>query len=233
MKKYTKQIVLLAILGAILLIYFFVPAVHNEINRMVATLSSMGIDGVIEYIRSYGAYAAAISFFLMILQSIISPIPAFLITLSNAAIFGWWKGAILSWTSSMVGAALCFYIARILGRNAVIKLTSKGALASVDEFFERYGKMAILVCRLLPFVSFDLVSYAAGLTGMTFISFFVATGIGQLPATIVYSYVGGQLTGGAQMLFIGLISLFAIATLVAMGRKIYNDRKKKNAKRSE
>ncbi len=43
---------------------------------------------------------------------------SFLITLSNAAIFGWVKGAILSWSSAMAGAALCFYIARGLGRDA-------------------------------------------------------------------------------------------------------------------
>ncbi len=58
---------------------------------------------------------------------------------------------------------------------------------SIDEFFDKYGKYTILVCRLLPFMSFDIVSYAAGLTSMKFMPFFIATGLGQLPATIVYS----------------------------------------------
>ena len=39
---------------------------------------------------------------------------------------------------------------------------------------------------------------------MSFSSFFIATGIGQLPATIVYSYVGGMLTGGAKLFVTGL-----------------------------
>ena len=39
----------------------------------------------------------------------------------------------------MAGAALCFYIARVLGRDVVEKLTSKGAMESVDVFFETYG----------------------------------------------------------------------------------------------
>lgn len=92
----------------------------------------------------------------------------------------------------MAGAAICFYIARILGRDVAEKLTSRSGLAQIDTFFEKYGKNTILICRLLPFVSFDIVSYAAGLTSMSFSSFFIATGIGQLPATIVYSYVGGM-----------------------------------------
>ena len=91
----------------------------------------------------------------------------------------------------MVGAAMCFYIAKILGRDFVEKLISKTALKSVDDFFARYDKYVILIARLLPFVSFDIVSYATGLTSMKFWPFFIATGIGQLPATIVYSYVGG------------------------------------------
>ncbi|MGB4313112.1 MAG: VTT domain-containing protein, partial [Natronincolaceae bacterium] len=112
----------------------------------------------------------------------------------------------------------------ILGRDAVEKLTSKVGLESVDEFFKKYGRQSILIARLLPFMSFDLVSYAAGLTSMAFIPFFIATGIGQLPATIVYSYVGGMLTGGAQLLVTGLLILFAISIFIALIRKIYHSR---------
>ncbi|WP_330399821.1 VTT domain-containing protein [Peptostreptococcus faecalis] len=222
-----KQTIIALILIAICLgIYFFVPAVNKNINHAFSVLSQLDTKVVIEYIRSYGPMAAVISFILMVLQSIAAPIPAFLITLSNAAIFGWVKGAILSWSSAMAGAALCFFIARALGRGVVEKLTSKGAMESIDVFFERYGKFAILICRLLPFVSFDFVSYGAGLTGMSFWSFFIATGVGQLPATIVYSYVGGTLTGGAQKLFVGLLVLFALSIVIGILKKIYSDKHK-------
>lgn len=230
MKKTTKKkIVLLSIVGIIALIYLFVEPVRTEINTAVKVLTSMGIDGVIEYIRGYGSYAAVVSFLLMILQSIISPIPAFLITLSNAAIFGWVKGAILSWTSSMVGAVMCFYISRILGRDVAVKFTGREGLRQVDVFFEDYGKYAILVARLLPFISFDIVSYAAGLTSMSLPAFVIATGLGQLPATIVYSYVGGSLTGGAQKLMIALLILFALSIVIYAGKKYMNDKAEKKA----
>ena len=168
----------------------------------------------------------AVSFFLMIFQSIISPIPAFLITVANANLFGWWQGAILSWTSSMVGAGICFFIARYLGRDVVERLTSKAGLENFDKFFERHGRLSIVIARLLPFVSFDIVSYAAGLTSISFGSFMIATGIGQLPATIIYSYVGGMLTGGAQMLVTGLLILFALSALIVLIRRVYVERQK-------
>ena len=90
-----------------------------------------------------------------------------------------------------------------------------------------HGKQSILIARLLPFVSFDIVSYAAGLSGMSFWGFFIATGIGQTPATLVYSYVGGFLTGGAKWLVTGLLILFALAFMIALGKQLYEERLKK------
>ena len=226
-KRKIQRIIALVIIGILLGLYFFVPSIKAKTNEAFSTISKLDTDVVVAYLRSYGKQAAVVSFILMVLQSIAAPIPAFLITLSNAAIFGWVKGAILSWSSAMAGAALCFFLARALGRDAVERLTSKGAMESVDVFFERYGKYAILICRLLPFVSFDFVSYGAGLTNMGFWSFFIATGIGQLPATVVYSYVGGTLTGGAQKLFLGLLTLFALSIMIGIAKKVYNDKQKK------
>ena len=165
----------------------------------------------------------------MVFSSVATPLPAFLITLSNAAIFGWWQGAILSWSSAMAGAALCFFISRGLGRDMVERFTGKGALASVETYFEKYGSRTVLVCRLLPFVSFDAVSYFAGLTPIRFTAFFVATGIGQLPATVVYSYVGGMLTGGVKYLVTGLLCIFSLGILGTIFKQLYNDRQAKKA----
>lgn len=189
--------------------------------------SSMSVESIIGYIRSFGVYAAVISFLLMVFQSVAAPLPAFLITFANAAIFGWWKGAILSWSSAMAGALLCFMIARIAGRDVVEKLTSKLAIDSIDVYFEKYGKHTILICRLLPFVSFDFVSYAAGLTAMGILPFLVATGIGQLPATLIYSYVGGMLTGSVKTVVTGLLLIFAISAFVVLVKKIYTEKQKK------
>lgn len=229
-KNWLGKVVLLIAVIAAVAVYFLVPGVNKMMNKVFAMFASGDFTVVRDFVASYGVYAAVISFLLMIFQSIAAPLPAFLLTFANANLFGWWQGAILSWTSAMAGAAVCFYIARILGRDVAEKLTSKSGLAQIDTFFERYGKNTILICRLLPFISFDIVSYAAGLTSMSFMSFFIATGIGQLPATIVYSYVGGMLTGGAKLFVTALMILFALSALIFMLRKIYMDRQSKKEK---
>lgn len=227
-RKHLKWYVL-GVIVILVIIYFAVPSVNSYINEVASVLGSANVDKVIEFIRSYGTSAMIISFLLMVFSSLIAPLPAFLITFSNAAIFGWWQGAILSWTSAMVGAALCFAIARAVGRDTVERFAGKGALASVEGYFKKYGSRTILVCRLLPFVSFDAVSYFAGLTPIKFWPFVIATGIGQLPATIVYSYVGGMLTGGIKYFVTALLCIFALAILCSIIKKIYNDRQKKKA----
>lgn len=224
--KNKKKIVVIVLIAAALAAYFFIPSVNDGMNHIIKMFSSGDFTVVKDFVASYGVYAAAVSFGLMILQSLAAPLPAFLITFANANLFGWWQGAILSWTSAMAGAAICFYVARILGRDVAEKLTSKAGLQQIDEFFEKHGRMSILIARLLPFMSFDIVSYAAGLTSMSFGSFMVATGIGQLPATIVYSYVGGMLTGGAKLLVTALFILFGLSALIVLLRQVYVEKRK-------
>lgn len=83
------------------------------------------------------------------------------------------------------GAVL--FIARVMGREVVEKLTGKTVLDSMDGFFTRYGKHTILgsvgYC-LCPFRSNQL---CCRFDFNPFSLVFIATGLGQLPATIVYS----------------------------------------------
>lgn len=228
--KHMWRMIVVVLLILSLLAYFLMPSVRSVINEMIKMFSTGDFEVVKEFVASYGVYAVLISFGLMIFQSVAAPLPAFLITFANANLFGWWQGAILSWTSAMIGAVVCFYIARILGRDVVEKLTTKAGLKQIDDFFDQHGYLSVLIARLLPFISFDIVSYAAGLTSMSFLSFLIATGIGQLPATIIYSYVGGMLTGGAKMATTALLLLFALSALVVLIRQVYMERsKKKNA----
>jgi len=218
---------------AVLMLYLFVKPIRINVNQAVFILKNVDVDLARGYILGFGIWAPVVSFLLMILQSIMAPLPAFIITFANAGLFGWVYGAILSWSSAMAGAVVCFYISRFFGRDLVEKLTSKYALENVDAFFEKYGKNAILIARLLPFISFDIVSYGAGLTSMSFWSFFWATGVGQLPATIIYSYVGGMLTGTAKTFVMGLLILFALSALIILFKQIWNEKEKGKLKLSE
>ncbi len=177
------------------------------------TAAFQSIETAREYIASYGALAPVVSAILMVFQSVIAPLPAFLITFANGTLFGFWWGSLLSWSSSMIGAAFCFYIARYLGIQRITQLISRPAVEKANDFVEKYGTYAILIARLVPFISFDVISYFAGATRMRFLGFWVATGIGQMPATLVYSYLGESASPHIKWILFGFGIVIAISII--------------------
>ena len=186
--KKPRMILLLVVLIGLVLGGAYHKRVWEYVLELTAAFQS--IETAREYIAGYGTLAPVVSAILMVFQSVIAPLPAFLITFANGTLFGFWWGSLLSWSSSMVGAAFCFYIARFLGIQRITQFISQPAVEKANDLAEKYGTYAILIARLIPFISFDVISYFAGATRMRFLGFWIATGIGQMPATLVYSYLG-------------------------------------------
>ena len=203
--------------GVVLLfgaLYFLSPGLRSNFNALLSLLVEGDIEGLRGYLLSFGIWAPATSFLLMILQSVIAPVPSVLITMTNGLLFGIFWGSLLSWGSAMVGAALCFGIARAFGRPLVEKRVGHKAVSGFDVFFKTHGKHAVLIARLIPVASFDLVSYGAGLTALGFWPFWIATGVGQAPATVLYSIVGERVGTPIEAV---LWALAGLALLVAIG----------------
>jgi uncharacterized membrane protein YdjX (TVP38/TMEM64 family) len=205
------------------------PELRAGVGAAVGALSApdaqAAVEAFREHVLGFGAWAPLVSAALMVLQSVVAPLPAFVITFANGLVFGWAWGALLSWSSAMAGAALCFALGRALGRPAVERLAGGAAgLDAADRFFARHGARAVLLARLLPFVPFDPVSYAAGLTSLRVGPFLVATGLGQLPATLLYSYLGTSVTGSVRVLFWTFSIVAAAAVVVWATRRPLQER---------
>lgn len=226
MRDHRKPLIIGLIGIFVVMSYFLIPSVKSVINQITGLLASANIEALKDYILSFGVWAPLVSMLLMMFQSIVAPLPAFVITFANAWVFGWMQGAFYSWTGAMLGAILCFYISRFLGRPVAEKLVTATALKKMDGFFEEYGNYTILICRLVPFISFDAVSYAAGLTGISLGAFLVATGVGQLPATLVYSFVGGSLGKETKVVLYGILGFCLLVVVSLILKKVLLNRKK-------
>ena len=66
-------------------------------------------------------------------------------------------------------------------------------IAYVAAFMLRHGKGSIFLARALPCVPFGLVSYAAGLTSVRFIPYFLSTAAGKIFPTLLYGLLGSAL----------------------------------------
>ncbi len=148
-----------------------------------------------------GFWAVFIFLLLMVLQSLIAPIPSELVLLSGAMIFGFWGGVILGIIGSMLSAWITYYVSNKGGRAILDATGEKLSLADrmisiMDEWIESWGFWAIVVGRAVPVIMFDPVSYAAGLSNIKPKQYYIATLIGSIPRAIFYAFLGYQMLGG-------------------------------------
>ncbi len=209
----------LVVLAAFGLAYLLSEGFRSEVDRAVAILGRGDVAGLRDYILSFGVWAPIVSALLMVLQALIAPLPAFVLTFANGLAFGTFWGGMLSLASASLAAAVSFWIARFLGRAPVEVLFGRSHLGAADRWFLRWGAYAIHVARLVPVVSFDIISYAAGLTLMGFWRFMLATVVGMAPATFIYAYLGGQAPQYIQVLLVGFGVVIAGAVVAAILRR--------------
>ena len=207
------------------LLYLLSDGFRSETNRAMGMLGRGDIGGLRDYIVSFGLWAPVASCFLMVLQVIVAPVPSFLITFANGLAFGVFWGWVLSVFGHVLAASVCFGISRALGRVPMEVLVGKAGLESADRWFARWGVYAVFAGRLLPGVAFDAISFAAGLTNMRFRNFLVATSLGIVPQTFLYSYLGRQAPEYVG-LFLVTTGIFLLAVIVVAAVRYRRERRR-------
>lgn len=160
---------------------------------------------------------AAVVFVLGYAVATLAPIPKSLFTLAAGAVFGVAVGVLIVMAGATLGALAAFYLARLLGREGVHRLTGVRA-DRFDARLERHGMLTVLVARLVPVVPFTAVNYLAGLTGLGVRVFVVGTVLGMLPATATYVVLGAYGSQPGSLPFqIALASLIALTVAAGIG----------------
>jgi uncharacterized membrane protein YdjX (TVP38/TMEM64 family) len=165
-------------------------------------------------LESYGPWAVVLSAGLTVAQAIIAPLPGNVITITNALVFGPLWGSLLSWMSTLLGSSICFLLAKRLGRPFADRIVGV-PLQTAERFFKKYGLQAVFVVRIMPFVPFDAVSYGAGLVGVPFTRFLLATGVGIIPSVLVYSYIGTMIAGIYWWILMLLLTTSLVGIILA------------------
>jgi uncharacterized membrane protein YdjX (TVP38/TMEM64 family) len=142
-----------------------------------------------EWLAAAGPLAPLLLIAMMTTAVVVTPIPSLPIDLAAGAYFGSLLGTLYTVTGALIGGAICFGVARYLGAGAVERF-AKGHIQLCGQCSDRLLTGVVVVARLLPIVSFDLVSYAAGLTRMSARRFVVATALGMLPPTFLLNALG-------------------------------------------
>lgn len=176
-------------------------------------------DKFLEFVVSAGAWGWILLIGIMILHAFI-PFPLEFAAVAAGAIYGFWLGAALTWVGTLAGGALSFWLARWLGRPFVERNLSAKKSAWLATQSEDKGTIALLVSRLLPFISFTLISYAAGLTRVSWWAFLWTTGVGILPVLFLAVFYGSTMSEMPIELAIGIpiVALLFVLALYALAR---------------
>ena len=166
------------------------------------------------WIDGFGVWGPIVYIIVFALSMLFAPLPTAPMPLIAAAIFGPALGFLYTISATAIGSTICFWVARRLGRPALRRLTSQGALDKVDELGKRLGVRLLIVLRLFPIAGVDYVSYAAGLTQMRFASYIVISVLASSPILIFAAVLGDAVLERNRELLLGallaIVAFFAI-----------------------
>lgn len=144
--------------------------------------------------------------------------PAIVLTLAGGLAFGPWWGTFYVVVGGVMGACLCFFIARLLGSKKLQKYMGKySQLQLFENQLEVNGFRTMLIMRLVPIFPYDPVSYLAGLSKIRFQDYVLATTIGMIPGAFAYNVLGYSLLdifSSTFLLAIGLLVIVMFTPLV-------------------
>jgi uncharacterized membrane protein YdjX (TVP38/TMEM64 family) len=180
----------LAMLGIALLgLWQFAPSVFAEARGL---MDGERLEGLV---ARAGLWGPVLIVTLMTVAVVASPIPSAPIALAAGAAYGHLWGAVQIVIGAELGALIAFGMARVLGHDVLRRVfgdrVDAGLLGS-----HRASTAAVFASRLLPFVSFDMISYAAELSRLHAERFALATLAGIVPASFLLAHFGGEAVSG-------------------------------------
>ncbi|MEO0376805.1 MAG: TVP38/TMEM64 family protein [Cyanobacteria bacterium P01_A01_bin.17] len=196
-----------------LLVYAVISA-QGESNLLTPqglqqAVSDSGLWGILVYIA------------VITLAVVISPIPGAPLTVAAGAIWGAIPAGIYSVIGGFLGGLIAYFIGLTLGRSAVQALTGKAIYFSKTQGEWLIGGF-IFVTRLLPVLSFDLISYGAGLSGLSLPIYAPTTLLGMIPSTLLLTYMGQAFTIGLPLGIALSIVFLMLLVLLPWGIRRYN-----------
>ena len=164
-----------------------------------------------------GPWGPLLFMVVMAFSVLFAPIPNAPIFAAAGLVWGSVLGTVYSLGGLLLGSTMAFYVARWTGRRYLARLVGAKAAQRLDGVADTMGGRVIFWSRMIPAINFDWISFVAGMTSISFRSFFVASAIGMTLPTAVTVVAGDglgsdfRLTVGAGLVYVtglGLSALF-------------------------
>lgn len=178
-------------------------------------------QGLKPAIESLGFLGPLVYIGILSLSVVISPVPGAPLAIVAGTIWGAFWAGIYSIVGGFLGSLIAYYLGRTLGRSAIQALTGKVIVFSKQRG-EFYLGWFIFINRLLPVLPFDLISYGAGMAGLSLPIYASATLLGMIPSTLALTYLGSAFTVERPFAIVLALILILLLLGLAWGIRRYN-----------
>ena len=203
-----------AILGFILILIFIGVYLFLYFSGLSENLfNSKELQDILVSLNNLGPLLIIL---LMSGAIVMSPLPSAPIAIASGYVYGHSWGTIYIILGAEIGAIIAFTISRLLGYEA-IQQRFGNKIESSWLNSSRHLMLLIFISRLIPFISFDAISYAAGLTKISYMQFSIATLLGIIPMSFLLAHLGSEIDMSdleSLMLTVFLIGFITIIPLI-------------------
>ena len=176
-------------------------------------------------LREWGAATAPMTpLVLLVAYSLltVAPIPRTVFNLAAGLLVGSIAGIAIALAATTVAAALAYGLARLLGRDLILRHLHRAPVRAVNDRLSDGGVLAITSLRLIPIVPFSAMNYLCGVSSVKLLPYLAGTALGSVPGTVVVVVFADALTGDTPPALLACYAVFAVlggAGLVRVLRK--------------
>jgi uncharacterized membrane protein YdjX (TVP38/TMEM64 family) len=198
-----RWLVIFSVLVTLILVPFFLFA--DVFDALAARLA-----------RGEGStWYAALVIGALLASDIVLPVPSSLVSAAAGALLGFWRGAVVIWVGMTISCVAGYWIG---ARSATVaqRFVGEAALARAALVANRYGRLALVLCRPVPVLA-EASTVFAGLVRAPWRRMFWTCALSNLGIALGYSAVGAFAMRADSFLlaFAGALALPALAFLAA------------------
>ena len=209
MKKAIPIIKLLLLLCIVVAIPANIVLYHHDIIERFESF-----EDIIFFLRQYHWQSILIYIVIQAFQVVISVIPGQAFQFAAGYLYTFLPGLLFSLTGAALGTCVSFWLAKVLGKDAVhLIVGAEKAAYYVERLNSRRAYAIVFLIYLIPGIPKDIVSYAAGVSEMRWHPFFTFSMLGRLPG-MSGSLLIGALYMREHYVLMGIVAAAAVIAFV-------------------
>jgi uncharacterized membrane protein YdjX (TVP38/TMEM64 family) len=127
-------------------------------------------------------------------------LPGGVLAVGSGLFFGLWWGAAINIAGNVLGAAVSFGLARLIGRRWLVgRLLRQPRWAALDRAVERHGWKIIFLTQVHPLFPSSLLNYFYGVSRIRFGTCMLWIALAQAPGLFLYAYLGTLTQHGLRL----------------------------------